>query len=217
MRPVAISSEIQKLRTAPTGKREQTKAANRDSILEAARMVFAELGYDSTTVRDIIRRTDLASGTFYNYFRSKEEIFEALARDSVVEFGKLLKGVRQSAVTFEDYLRSAYGAYFRFLIGQRDDMIKLGAPQTEMIGVRVDTPEMHAVFDEIRKDIEIVLDRNGSLEVDTEYLTAAAVGIARELGNVMLKRLSVSGQSRLEETIEFATSMTLTGVHHLFD
>ena len=64
-----------------SGKREQTKVANRRAILDAAREVFAELGYESATVRDIIRRTGLASGTFYNYFRSREEVFEALADD----------------------------------------------------------------------------------------------------------------------------------------
>ena len=60
-----------------TGKREQTKLANRQAILEAARITFGELGYESATVRDIIRRTSLSVGAFYNYFRSKEEIAEA--------------------------------------------------------------------------------------------------------------------------------------------
>ena len=50
----------------PVGKREQTKVANRAAILEAARQVFGELGYDVATVRDIIRRTDLSVGAFYN-------------------------------------------------------------------------------------------------------------------------------------------------------
>jgi len=54
----------------PIGKREKTKAANRQAILAAARRVFAQLGYEAATVRDIIRGTALASGTFYNYFRS---------------------------------------------------------------------------------------------------------------------------------------------------
>ena len=50
-------------RGEPLGKREQTKAQNRELILEAARQVFAELGFGATTVRDIIRATPLASGT----------------------------------------------------------------------------------------------------------------------------------------------------------
>ncbi len=65
-----------------SGKRAQTKRANRDAILHAARELFAEAGYGETTVRDIIRRTGLASGTFYNYFLSKEEVFNAVRNET---------------------------------------------------------------------------------------------------------------------------------------
>ena len=59
-----------------SGRREQNKAENRTALLKAARAVFAEMGFGAASVRDIVRRTDLASGTFYNYFKDKDEIFE---------------------------------------------------------------------------------------------------------------------------------------------
>ena len=77
-------------RVAVPGKREQTKIQNRQLILDAARQVFAELGYGATTVRDIIRATPLASGTFYNYFKSKEEVFQAI-RDEVASIDKQVR------------------------------------------------------------------------------------------------------------------------------
>ena len=55
-----------------TGRREQTKAANRAAILEAARATFGEIGYGAASVRDIIRATDLAAGTLHNYFPDHE-------------------------------------------------------------------------------------------------------------------------------------------------
>src|ERR1051325_10456523 len=51
---------------------EQSKAENPAALLKAARAVFAEMGYGAASVRDIVRRTDLASGTFYNYFKDKD-------------------------------------------------------------------------------------------------------------------------------------------------
>ena len=54
--------------TVSQSRREINRVNNRDAILRAAREVFTEIGLGATTVRDIIRRTDLASGTFYNYF-----------------------------------------------------------------------------------------------------------------------------------------------------
>jgi AcrR family transcriptional regulator len=77
-----------------SGKRARSKAANRRAILDAGRRVFARIGFEATTVRDIIRETDLAAGTFYNYFKSKEEVFEAIAEDSTHRFRGMLKDVR---------------------------------------------------------------------------------------------------------------------------
>jgi AcrR family transcriptional regulator len=70
---------------ASNGKRDRTKAQNRAAILGAAREVFAELGYDAAGVRDITRRTDLASGTFYNYFPDKEAVFREVLDESAKE------------------------------------------------------------------------------------------------------------------------------------
>ena len=63
------------------GRRERTKAANRAALVAAARDAFGELGYEAVGVRDIVRRTDLASGTFYNYFPDKEAVFRAVVED----------------------------------------------------------------------------------------------------------------------------------------
>src|SRR5258707_7379951 len=93
------------------GKREQTKVANRQAILDAAREVFGELGYETATVRDIIRRAGLAAGTFYNYYRSKEEAFAALADDGARRVGPILKGLRGHAHSFETFVQLAIAAY----------------------------------------------------------------------------------------------------------
>ena len=190
------------------GKRARAKAANRKAILDAARGVFARIGYDATTVRDIIRETELAAGTFYNYFKSKEEVFEAISSDSVRRFRPLLEGVREAADSFEEYIRGAYGAYFQFLSEENNQAIKRGAPHIALIGVRVDTPEMQTVFEEIRTDLERVAHGGETTEIDTEYLTAAAVGIARELGDRMLQRRPID----VDYATEFAAAMLLAGI-----
>src|ERR1041385_6826911 len=82
-KPNPVGRTVRRATEPPgSGKREQNKAQNRTEILAAAREVFTDLGYDAATVRDIIRRTKLASGTFYNYFPDKESVFRALLRES---------------------------------------------------------------------------------------------------------------------------------------
>ncbi|MEM5515995.1 helix-turn-helix domain-containing protein [Henriciella sp. AS95] len=189
------------------GKRERTKAANRDAILKAGRRVFARLGVEATTVRDIIRETDLAAGTFYNYFKSKEEIFQAIADESAKRFRPKLATVRHRASTLEEYIRAAYREYFQWLKEENEDDIRDGAPHAALVGVRVDTPEMHAVFDEIRNDLEAIAKEARIALSDSEYFTAAAIGIARELGDHMLTRRPVN----VDGATEFATRLLLEG------
>jgi AcrR family transcriptional regulator len=168
-------------------KRERSKAANRHAILTAARRVFADLGYDATTVRDIIRGTDLASGTFYNYFKSKEEVFEALQDDSAHRFRALLQEQCARARTFEEFVRRTLDTYFRFLADELASGRILQRPDAPFTH-RVDTPEMKAIFREVRSEIERTLGRGIAPGLDPDYLAAASIGIAREVGERMLLR-----------------------------
>ncbi len=190
----------------PTGKRERAKAANRHAILVAARRVFAELGYDVATVRDIIRRTELASGTFYNYFRSKEEVYEALADDGARRFRPALRHAREHARNFEDYLRTSLRAYFEFLVAENRDAVR--PLEERRPHVRTDTPEMSAVYEEVRLGLEDAIQRGMAPKVDADYLTVACIGIGQEIGAEMLRRrpIDVTGAT------EFAVQMILRGL-----
>ena len=192
------------------GKRELTKLNNREAILSAARTVFADLGYGATSVRDIIRKTGLASGTFYNYFRSKEEVFEALMDEGMRRIRPRLRAERIRSRTFEDFIRNAYRTYFEFLATDRDTFqVMRRNPNT--IRVRMDTPELIAGFEEIREYIEEDI-RNGALPpVDSEYLMASVVGIAMEMGDRMLLR----PEADMEDAADFATALVLGGVRAL--
>ena len=200
-----------KILPAVTGKRARSKAANRRAILDAGRRVFARIGFEATTVRDIIRETELAAGTFYNYFKSKEEVFQAIAEDSTYRYRERLKDVRATATSFEAYVHDAYRAYFGFIASENEQAIRDGAPHIALIGVRVDTPEMQAVADEIKTDLEHALASVEGPEIDTAYLTAAAIGIAREMGDHMLQRRPVD----VEGATRFATALLLAGTREI--
>jgi AcrR family transcriptional regulator len=63
----------------------ETKAATRRNILDAARRLFAERGFDSTTTRDVAAAAGIAAGTLFNYFPSKEAIVGSLAAEAMEE------------------------------------------------------------------------------------------------------------------------------------
>lgn len=57
----------------------------RQRVLEAARVAFNASGYIATTVEDIIERCGVSRGTFYYYFRNKDDAFEQLVRMATSE------------------------------------------------------------------------------------------------------------------------------------
>jgi AcrR family transcriptional regulator len=60
-------------------RRERRKQETRQRLMGAAFRLFCERGYDATTVEDITEAADVAKGTFFNYFATKEAILPALA------------------------------------------------------------------------------------------------------------------------------------------
>jgi AcrR family transcriptional regulator len=192
---------------ARPGKRERTKVANRQAILDAARAVFGELGYETATVRDIIRRTGLASGTFYNYYKSKEEVFDALADDGARRFRPILRAESDKAVDFESFLRGAIRAYFDFLEGEHETW-RLQRPAGEVFPHARATPEIVAVFDEVHAAFAKVLEHDHAPAVDLDYFAAACIAVAREVGDKMLERRPID----VEGAADFAVRMILGGL-----
>jgi AcrR family transcriptional regulator len=192
------------------GKREQTKAANRSAILDAAREVFGEMGFEAATVRDIIRRTGLSVGAFYNYYRSKEEVFEALADDGARRFRPILQAQSAKATDLESYVRAAVTAYFDFIASEQEAW-QSAASQLEPLPHARNTPELLAVFEEVRTAFAAIMDRDVATGVDLDFLTASAIAVAREVGDRMMARRPVD----VPGAADFVVRLIMGGVSAL--
>lgn len=194
----------------PKGKRERTKLANREAILAAARDVFARLGYGATTVRDIIRATDLASGTFYNYFKSKEEVFEAIQDESAVRVRPRLRAERIRAKSVEEFIAGSFRTFFDYVATDRGTFAVMRR-NADTVRVRMDTPEIIAGFDELKSDIIRAMDEGLLPTADADFLMASMVGVAFECAERMLKREPVDPAA----AADFATALFLGGIRAL--
>lgn len=186
----------------PSSRRELTKAQNRETILAAARTVFAQLGFAAATVRDIIRATPLASGTFYNYFKSKEEVYQALRDEVALRLRPRLSQARAGAETAETFLSQSFGAFFAFVA-------ESGARTAGPERFRMDSPEVLAGFAELREDIVAAQARGLLPPADAASLSAALVGVAFELAE------QVKAGADVAQTTAFATALFMGGMSAL--
>jgi len=172
-------------------KRQRIKQQNRQLILDGARRVFAESGYDAATVRDIIRATPLAAGTFYNYFTSKEEVRQALEDEIAVALRPRLAEGRAEAGTAEEFLSAFFSSVF--------------ALRTENGGL--ERADLRAGFGDLREDLDSAVARGLFPPLDTGALAAALLAAADEIAGRLLR----DGSDPAHAT-QAATKLFLCGV-----
>jgi TetR/AcrR family transcriptional regulator, mexJK operon transcriptional repressor len=77
---------------APLGRRGRPSRGEGErlnrAIVDAARMLFLENGYAVTSMDAVAMRAGISKGTLYNRFGSKAELFAAIVRDRVAEWGR---------------------------------------------------------------------------------------------------------------------------------
>ncbi len=97
-----------------TERREREKQKRREDILTAARALFFEKGLRGTTIDDIARSTELARGTIYLYFETKEEIYATILLEGMDILGRLIQESFDEKADPLTNLLNGHDAYMKF-------------------------------------------------------------------------------------------------------
>jgi AcrR family transcriptional regulator len=169
--------------SAPTGpaalpnRRERKKLETRAALEAAALRLFAEQGYEQTTVEEIAEAADVAVRTFFRYFQSKQHVlFGDVAHDVTGRMRKALAGRPESEPPVE-----AVGAAMNAM--QLDDPGEQQQQILDRMRLVERLPELggtyHLLFQQLHEVIaEFVADRTGRPPVDLypQLVAAAATG-----------------------------------------
>lgn len=68
----------------------------RNELIDCAQALFSSVGYEATTVADIIKRANISKGGFYHHFDSKEALLEAYAERLIAEVLAGAQGILQA-------------------------------------------------------------------------------------------------------------------------
>jgi AcrR family transcriptional regulator len=97
---------------AVSSKQKVVTELRRSEILSAATKVFGNKGFDATLMDEIARAAGLAKGTLYLYFKSKDEIYQAVMRQVLADVDRL---TRQHVEMAPDFA-GRYAAFIRVRI-----------------------------------------------------------------------------------------------------
>ena len=157
--------------TSPV-RRHREKEEMRQLILEAAKSIFLEKGFHSTTLRNIAEWIKYSPGTIYLYFKDKDEIFHALHESA---FRKLLEQM-SPLVHVEDPMERliAMGRVYMAFARQNKDLYELmfilDAPINSMKDK--DKWEMGArTLDLLKQVLRDCQERGHFQGMDVEYLS----------------------------------------------
>src|ERR1700680_5224731 len=65
------------------------ESSKRRQILDGAKRVFMDLGFDGASMGEIARSAGVSKGTLYVYFADKNRLFEAIVEEKALEQGKV--------------------------------------------------------------------------------------------------------------------------------
>jgi AcrR family transcriptional regulator len=86
--PQTIDSEGE---TPRLNRRQAAKVRTRQKVLDAARTLFAERGYEPATIRDIAKGAGMSTGAVFANFQDKAELFEAVLSEDLARLAETLK------------------------------------------------------------------------------------------------------------------------------
>jgi TetR/AcrR family transcriptional regulator, cholesterol catabolism regulator len=87
------------------GRRERHKTDVRNRLMRAAFELFGARGFQATTVEDITQAADVAKGTFFNYFPTKERLLTQMGEHRVDILRAALAEARENRKSVRDQLR----------------------------------------------------------------------------------------------------------------
>jgi len=93
---------------------ERRKESRPAELLAAALGIFVERGFAATRLEEVARRAGVSKGTLYLYYESKEELFKAVVRETIVPMIRdYRRGVESSDAPSTELLPRFFGEWWR--------------------------------------------------------------------------------------------------------
>lgn len=97
MRDIVLNPPVDAASTParPLNRRQVAKQRTRGKVIDAARSLFAQRGYDAATIRDIAREAGMSTGAVFANFQDKSELFDTVLAEDLARLDEALtRGIK---------------------------------------------------------------------------------------------------------------------------
>lgn len=108
--PQTASQSIDAAGEPRLNRRQVAKIRTRQKVLDAARALFAERGYEPATIRDIAKGAGMSTGAVFANFQDKAELFEAVLSGDLIKLAETMKAAAAAETTLRTRLMATLSA-----------------------------------------------------------------------------------------------------------
>jgi AcrR family transcriptional regulator len=200
--------------SAARTKEDVLAAYRRDALLKAAVRVFGESGFDSATMERIAREADVAKGTTYLYYRSKQSIYDAALGSGLAELDERTRAAMDQAGSLRDAIRAFITARAEYFFERRDFFrMYAGAVARHITSSRSKPSEFHALLDRQARRLEQAIARAvARREIRRVDPAATALAIFDITRGLVARRITSSGTRDLTHDVQFLSDLIWQGL-----
>jgi AcrR family transcriptional regulator len=198
-------------------RKEREREFKKKEILSAAVKLFAEKGYEYTTLDEIAEAAEFGKGTLYNYFQNKEDLYLAILEDIFESFLFNLKKISKTTRSFYDFVYEVIENVLRFHMENQYAFMLLVHERLHVVkNTPFEIPEklkkMHQESERIHKKRIREAIKNGeiaSLDVDKIIHIYRSMMFAYIFGIVSCNKNS---EIDVAKETQFVTSVLFNGI-----
>ena len=195
-------------------KEDVLSAYRRDVLLGAAIRVFGERGFDCATMERIAEEADVAKGTTYLYYDSKQSIYDAALSSGIAELDERTREVIDRAPNFREAISAFMTARAEYFFQHRDFFrMYVAAITRQVTSSKPRASEFQAMVDRQTRRLEQAVARAAARrEIRQVDSAATAVAIFDLTRGLIARRMVSTGDFDLAEDVAFLSELVWRGL-----